>query len=178
MRTVSRPPLAAGSGFPRPCQASSRRARYDRYVKSGLGVCSRTGHIVLAASTKFRCSISALPMSAQLSSVSLWDGAQHTRLRCPAVFVPPPGIFPKEFRSFRGEQGGGEGGIRTHGTREGSTVFETARFNRSRTSPFSSSYHLPGHDSVSVRFGYRRLATGRRSVKSKERLQRARSSVG
>src|SRR5690349_877893 len=30
---------------------------------------------------------------------------------------------------------GGEGGIRTHGTRKGSTVFETARFNRSRTSP-------------------------------------------
>ena len=30
---------------------------------------------------------------------------------------------------------GGEGGIRTHGAREGSTVFETARFNRSRTSP-------------------------------------------
>jgi hypothetical protein len=29
----------------------------------------------------------------------------------------------------------GEGGIRTHGTREGSTVFETARFNHSRTSP-------------------------------------------
>jgi hypothetical protein len=36
---------------------------------------------------------------------------------------------------------GGEGGIRTHGTREGSTVFETARFNRSRTSPFS--YKVP-----------------------------------
>src|SRR5215813_10713103 len=31
---------------------------------------------------------------------------------------------------------GGEGGIRTHGTREGSTVFETARFNHSRTSPY------------------------------------------
>ena len=31
---------------------------------------------------------------------------------------------------------GGEGGIRTHGTRKGSTVFETARFNRSRTSPW------------------------------------------
>jgi hypothetical protein len=30
---------------------------------------------------------------------------------------------------------GGEGGIRTHGTRKGSTVFETARFNHSRTSP-------------------------------------------
>src|SRR5687767_1763251 len=26
---------------------------------------------------------------------------------------------------------GGEGGIRTHGTRKGSTVFETARFNHS-----------------------------------------------
>src|ERR1700679_409117 len=35
----------------------------------------------------------------------------------------------------RVDQAGGEGGIRTHGTREGSTVFETARFNRSRTSP-------------------------------------------
>ena len=32
---------------------------------------------------------------------------------------------------------GGEGGIRTHGAREGSTVFETARFNHSRTSPQS-----------------------------------------
>src|SRR5579885_1689837 len=31
---------------------------------------------------------------------------------------------------------GGEGGIRTHGTRKGTTVFETARFNRSRTSPW------------------------------------------
>ena len=30
---------------------------------------------------------------------------------------------------------GGEGGIRTHGPRKGSTVFETARFNHSRTSP-------------------------------------------
>ncbi len=30
---------------------------------------------------------------------------------------------------------GGEGGIRTHGTRQGTTVFETARFNHSRTSP-------------------------------------------
>ncbi len=30
---------------------------------------------------------------------------------------------------------GGEGGIRTLGARKGSTVFETARFNHSRTSP-------------------------------------------
>ncbi len=34
---------------------------------------------------------------------------------------------------------GGEGGIRTHGTRKGSTVFETARFNHSRTSPYFQS---------------------------------------
>jgi hypothetical protein len=34
-----------------------------------------------------------------------------------------------------GNDSGGEGGIRTHGTRKGSTVFETARFNHSRTSP-------------------------------------------
>ena len=29
----------------------------------------------------------------------------------------------------------GEGGIRTHGTLTSTTVFETARFNHSRTSP-------------------------------------------
>ena len=38
---------------------------------------------------------------------------------------------------------GGEGGIRTHGTREGSTVFETARFNRSRTSPRRDTLSFP-----------------------------------
>jgi hypothetical protein len=37
---------------------------------------------------------------------------------------------------------GGEGGIRTHGTRKGSTVFETARFNHSRTSPHTAAYVL------------------------------------
>src|SRR5258708_31498611 len=36
---------------------------------------------------------------------------------------------------------GGEGGIRTHGTRKGSTVFETARFNHSRTSPGLVSFY-------------------------------------
>ena len=30
---------------------------------------------------------------------------------------------------------GGEGGIRTHGTPKRTTVFETVRFNHSRTSP-------------------------------------------
>ena len=38
---------------------------------------------------------------------------------------------------------GGEGGIRTHGTRKGSTVFETARFNRSRTSPHRTTLIFP-----------------------------------
>ena len=32
---------------------------------------------------------------------------------------------------------GGEGEIRTHGTREGSTVFETAAFDHSATSPLA-----------------------------------------
>jgi hypothetical protein len=39
-------------------------------------------------------------------------------------FLPTAYCFP-----------GGEGGIRTHGTLTGTTVFETARFNHSRTSP-------------------------------------------
>src|SRR4051812_34680337 len=39
---------------------------------------------------------------------------------------------------------GGEGGIRTHGTLSGSTVFETARFNHSRTSPFMRIVHSKG----------------------------------
>ena len=40
---------------------------------------------------------------------------------------------------------GGEGGIRTHGARKGSTVFETARFNRSRTSPLFFHYTSWGY---------------------------------
>ncbi len=45
---------------------------------------------------------------------------------------------------------GGEGGIRTHGGVAPSTVFETARFNHSRTSPgvgrvYSSLYRKPAH---------------------------------
>ena len=42
---------------------------------------------------------------------------------------------PMKEKFLRQIPDGGEGGIRTHGTRKGSTVFETARFNRSRTSP-------------------------------------------
>jgi hypothetical protein len=33
------------------------------------------------------------------------------------------------------QESGGEGGIRTHGTREGTTVFETVPFDHSGTSP-------------------------------------------
>src|SRR5215470_11332250 len=40
-----------------------------------------------------------------------------------------------DIRSSPSNFSGGEGGIRTHGTREGTTVFETARFSHSRTSP-------------------------------------------
>ena len=42
-----------------------------------------------------------------------------------------PGRVP----SFRMSVNGGEGGIRTLGTRKGTTVFETAPFDRSGTSP-------------------------------------------
>ena len=39
------------------------------------------------------------------------------------------------FRIERGQVCGGEGGIRTHGTREGTTVFETVPIDHSGTSP-------------------------------------------
>ncbi len=42
---------------------------------------------------------------------------------------------PASRRGFRAGPGGGEGGIRTPGAREGSAVFETAPFGRSGTSP-------------------------------------------
>ncbi len=38
---------------------------------------------------------------------------------------------------------GGEGEIRTHGTREGSTVFETAAFDHSATSPLAGLLQFP-----------------------------------
>ena len=43
-------------------------------------------------------------------------------------------IFPCIFSAFQNYDGG-ETGIRTLGTREGSTVFETAPFDHSGTSP-------------------------------------------
>ena len=46
---------------------------------------------------------------------------------------------------------GGEGGIRTHGTRKGTTVFETAPFDHSGTSP-----------RLGIARGARKLVTGTR----------------
>ena len=64
------------------------------------------------------------------------SAAQSTQAR----LIPNPNLqMRKRNKSFcarfRRNACGGEGGIRTHGTRKGSTVFETARFNHSRTSP-------------------------------------------
>ncbi|ABL71925.1 hypothetical protein Pden_3859 [Paracoccus denitrificans PD1222] len=52
-------------------------------------------------------------------------------------FVPGIGARTARHRIFQMKSigNGGEGGIRTHGTREGSTVFETAPFDHSGTSP-------------------------------------------
>jgi hypothetical protein len=58
------------------------------------------------------------------------------------VSVTAQGHQPKETRdespprrTIKGERGGGEGGIRTHGWLSPSTVFETAAFDHSATSP-------------------------------------------
>ena len=46
---------------------------------------------------------------------------------------------------------GGEGGIRTPDTRKGITVFETAAFNRSATSPIGRVVAFPGRISAGDR---------------------------
>lgn len=53
---------------------------------------------------------------------------------------------------------GREGGIRTHGTREGTAVFKTAAFNHSATSPHSPSDHHYRGGSLSVSRGLRTTA--------------------
>ena len=54
------------------------------------------------------------------------------------IVFAPFSIFNFQFSIQRNASSanGGEGGIRTLDTREGITVFETAAFNRSATSPF------------------------------------------
>src|SRR5881296_589842 len=47
-------------------------------------------------------------------------------------------------------QASGQGGIRTHGTLAGTPVFETGRFNHSRTCPLTARYEGPSHLGTSV----------------------------
>ena len=44
---------------------------------------------------------------------------------------------------------GGGGGIRTHETLSGLTVFKTAGFNRSPTPPFLTSYYIVAYEAFS-----------------------------
>ena len=49
--------------------------------------------------------------------------------------LKPLGHFSIKINFSLDKKNGGEGGIRTHGTRKSSTVFKTASFNHSDTSP-------------------------------------------
>ena len=77
----------------------------------------------LAAQARAR----GVPLDAYLQSVV--ENLARTMARTPGPGNRKDPIARNSMRT------GGEGGIRTHGTRKGSTVFETARFNHSRTSP-------------------------------------------
>ncbi len=57
---------------------------------------------------------------------------------------------------------GGEGGIRTHGTREGTTVFETAPIDHSGTSPYGSAFALNLIDGGAYDGVFRTLQEGQR----------------
>lgn len=50
-------------------------------------------------------------------------------------FLPQRGLLMSVGSRYQLKNNGGETGIRTLGTREGSTVFETAPFDHSGTSP-------------------------------------------
>ena len=52
--------------------------------------------------------------------------------------------FFEDHRIARKRRGGGEGGIRTLGTRKGTTVFETAPFDHSGTSPHENALWRQG----------------------------------
>jgi hypothetical protein len=51
---------------------------------------------------------------------------------------------------------GGEGGIRTHGTRKGTTVFETAPIDHSGTSPHERVWPAQGGRTIAMRAGSRK----------------------
>src|SRR5215510_5452629 len=80
----------------------------------------------------------AIPIRRSLRNQTRRQGDKGKLRRSPTV---SPSHCPLVSRSF---YSGGEGGIRTHGTRKGTTVFETARFSHSRTSPHKSSL-IPHH---------------------------------
>ena len=63
-------------------------------------------------------------------------GTRLTYTRFPSVRLKPLGHLSHFRLSTFAFDNGGEGGIRTPDTREGITVFETAAFNHSATSPF------------------------------------------
>src|SRR3954447_16297343 len=67
-------------------------------------------------------------------------GTLLTYTRFPSVRLKPLGhLSGVDPRSCQACGTGGEGGIRTPDTRKGITVFETAAFNHSATSPFHDS---------------------------------------
>ena len=72
-----------------------------------------------------------MPPNRRAAAASL---SGETRAR---VKYPPKAVYSLDFRNWSGELGlpGGEGEIRTHGTREGTTVFETVPIDHSGTSP-------------------------------------------
>ena len=87
---------------------------------------------------------------------------QPTHLHCPSTCLP---VSPASQSKTAGVDlvltDGGEGGIRTHGPRKRSTVFETAPFDHSGTSPLAERVGFeptvefcPTHDFQSCTFGH------------------------
>ena len=92
-------------------------------------------------------------------------GVERDRARTPGPFMSrpkreSPGELPGASAIFNARAAfdtGGEGGIRTHGTLAGTTVFETVLFNRSSTSPPVTLHELRAFAQVGGRACYRRL---------------------
>lgn len=125
---------------------------FDRYT-------GQRAQAVIRASVGLRARHmpSFLPLKRRTCSAGRSDfadrisGGDAERARKPACMVQVISRRSDTERSVRASKwklkrySGGEGGIRTHGTRKGSTVFETARFNHSRTSPNPHSTGFPNH---------------------------------
>jgi hypothetical protein len=86
--------------------------------------------------TRFAALIEALPRvraAFEMAAIEREHRVPIVKFKVHGKYAEPPKICKLLKKKLL--RSGGEGGIRTHGTREGSTVFETARFNHSRTSP-------------------------------------------